>query len=442
MSERYSKLFSLTENLYATGSPVLIAAGALLKDNQSGKIIAQIKLRNIHRKAIKAAKVCIVPFDTVGCTLGDAVHYQYLDLSAARNEEFGQKIPIALPDAATRSFAATVEEIAFTDNSIWKATGEPWEVLPVPTFIAKFHGAEFEKQFKIKYGQNCKNLPLSEKDLWYCACGELNRQEETNCHKCGKVYSEISSFSVDELNAEKDARLAKEKAQAEEAAEQARVQAEENRKKVKKLAKIIVPIVVIAIIAIIAVSAFTATQAPKKYESAVAMVAEEKYAEAAAIFVALDDYEDSAEYLQKIYDEATAMLAEGQYEQAGTVFTALGEYKDSAAMKEKAELAVWVVNHKTYLQMKELADNSESMNVYYDAIKAHFVFESTSVMDLDKNTHLMRGATESVLQSTAMQQYNTLKETFAPFEEKGVICIVKFISIAGGETYIGSSYSE
>ena len=442
MSERYTKLFSLSENLYAKGAPVIIAAGALLKDNQTGKAIAQVKLRNIGKKAIKAAKIVISPFDTVGNPIGDSVAYQYLDLNSARNEDFGQKAAITMPESSTRSFTVMVEEIAFTDNTIWKASGEPWEVLPVPTSIAKVHGAEFEKQFKIKYGQNCKNLPLSEKDLWYCACGELNRQEETNCHKCGKVYSEISSFSVDELNAEKDVRLAKEKAQAEEAAEQARVQAEENRKKAKKLAKIILPIAIITIIAIIAVSAFTATQAPKKYASAVTMVVEEKYAEAAAIFVALDDYEDSAEYLQKIYDAATAMLAEGQYEQAGTVFTALGEYKDSAAMKEKAELAVWVVNHKTYLQMKELADNSESMNVYYDAIKAHFVFESTSVMDLDKNTHLMRGATESVLQSTAMQQYNTLKETFAPFEEKGVICIVKFISIAGGETYIGSSYSE
>ena len=31
MSERYLKLFSLEENLYIPGSPVLIAAGALLE---------------------------------------------------------------------------------------------------------------------------------------------------------------------------------------------------------------------------------------------------------------------------------------------------------------------------------------------------------------------------------------------------------------------------
>lgn len=35
MSERYAKLSHLPENLYMEGSPVIIAAGALLKDNQA-----------------------------------------------------------------------------------------------------------------------------------------------------------------------------------------------------------------------------------------------------------------------------------------------------------------------------------------------------------------------------------------------------------------------
>ena len=52
MSERYSRLFSLSENLYAEGAPVLIAAGALLKDNETGKVLAQLKLRSISDKKI------------------------------------------------------------------------------------------------------------------------------------------------------------------------------------------------------------------------------------------------------------------------------------------------------------------------------------------------------------------------------------------------------
>ena len=40
MSERYTKLFDLSENLYTESAPVVIAAGAILKDNQTGKILA------------------------------------------------------------------------------------------------------------------------------------------------------------------------------------------------------------------------------------------------------------------------------------------------------------------------------------------------------------------------------------------------------------------
>ena len=33
MAERYTRLYTLPENLYTEGAPLVIAAGALLKDN-------------------------------------------------------------------------------------------------------------------------------------------------------------------------------------------------------------------------------------------------------------------------------------------------------------------------------------------------------------------------------------------------------------------------
>ena len=75
MSERYSKLFSLPENLYTTGAPVVIAAGALLKDNQSGNVLAQLKLQNINSQTIKAATVQIFPMDTAGDAIDESITY-------------------------------------------------------------------------------------------------------------------------------------------------------------------------------------------------------------------------------------------------------------------------------------------------------------------------------------------------------------------------------
>ena len=113
MSERYSKLSALPENLYSTGAPVIIAAGALLKDNQTGKVLAQLKIRNIQDKAIKAATVTLTPLDTVNQPLGGTVDHQYLDLSAARDTDFGQKVPVFLPDQATRAFSISVAQVIF-----------------------------------------------------------------------------------------------------------------------------------------------------------------------------------------------------------------------------------------------------------------------------------------------------------------------------------------
>lgn len=160
MSERYSKLFALSENLYSAGAPVVIAAGALQKDNQTGKVFAQLKIRNIQDKAIKAATVKITPFDTVGKPLGGTVDYQYLDLSAERDTDFGQKTPVMLKEAATRSFAVSVSEIVFADNSTWSASDGAWKALSATDPIKQ----EIDKQLadkRVKELAEVKNKKLA-----------------------------------------------------------------------------------------------------------------------------------------------------------------------------------------------------------------------------------------------------------------------------------------
>ena len=335
MSERYSRLFSLPENLYAEGAPVVIAAGALLKDNQAGKIVAQLKMRNISQKSIKAVTVCIHPLDTVGNSLGEEIEYQYLDLSAARDDDFGQKAPIAIPDASTRSFAASVEEVIFADNSIWSATGKLWEVLDTPGSLRSIGDAELVKQFRIKYGSNCKNLPLYYKDLWYCVCGELNRQSEAECHHCQKSLTLLEQIDMDALRRERDARVAEEKEQAEKEAAAAKAHA----KKMGKIAAIVVPIIVVLIVVAVIVS--DSAKKSNAYEFALSLAKSGQYKDAIEQFAALGDYKDSAEQIcviettileeqrAKAYADAIALLEDGKYGEAHAAFEALGDYKDS-----------------------------------------------------------------------------------------------------------------
>ena len=129
MSERYTRLYSLPENLYTEGAPVVIEAGALLKDNQKERVIAQLKFRNIDDRHIHAVKIRITPEDAFGVAQDNEVEHQYLDLDEPREARFGHKEPVIIQDANARSYTVTVDEVAFTDGSSWQGSSQTWEPL-------------------------------------------------------------------------------------------------------------------------------------------------------------------------------------------------------------------------------------------------------------------------------------------------------------------------
>lgn len=211
VGERYSRVFDLQQYFFADSSPVIITAGALLKDNQSGKVLAQLKLHNISNKAIKAATVSITPFDTAGRPLGNAISHQYLDFNAQRGDDFAQKSPFILPDASTRAFSVTVEEVIFADNSIWTGSGKAWQTIEPPKSLDKLGDAELIKQFKLKYGAESKNMLSEQKDIWFCTCGSVNYTGEAECHRCGNKLDQLRKLDTTQLEGAKAERVAIEK---------------------------------------------------------------------------------------------------------------------------------------------------------------------------------------------------------------------------------------
>lgn len=334
MSERYSKLFSLPENLYAEGSPVIIAAGALLKDNQTGRVIAQLKLRNISSKTIKAATVSLLPLNTVGKPLGKAVRYEYLELSSTRDTDFGSKSAIPLPDASTRSFSVAVAEVIFTDNSVWNANDAAWETLKSPEALTSRLDGEMVKQFRIEYGSGAKNFFLEQKDLWYCVCGAVNRREETICHSCRKPIYDLRNIDLEALKESKEQRVARER-------EQAAKKAAATQKNIKVLATVLV---VAAVFFIVASFVNDAIKKNNAYNEAALLMEQGKYEEAIQAFSALDGYKDSAEQIQSAknsiadmerateYDRAIQLLESGKSEnenEAYYLLMELGDYQDA-----------------------------------------------------------------------------------------------------------------
>lgn len=230
MSERYLKLFSLEENLYIPGSPVLIAAGALLKDTQTGRILGQLKLQNISDQPIKAATVALIPLDTVGNPLGEPVSYQYLDLKVTRDAYWGSQDPIRFSDPSTRAYTASVKEVIFSDNSIWTAPNSAWKALPAKTTLeTQLDDFELATQYRMHFGMECQYGYQTAEDLWYCPCGAVNHQGERACHSCQKDSNELAGVDWDLLRKEAAERVAKKRAEeealaAEKKAKQERIQ--------------------------------------------------------------------------------------------------------------------------------------------------------------------------------------------------------------------------
>lgn len=437
MSERYTKLFSLPENLYATGSPVLIAAGALLKDNQTGKVLAQLKMRSIVDKGIKTATVRLSPFDTVGQPIGDAVEHQYLDLTAERDGDFGQKEPVTFPEAATRSFEVGVTEVIFSDNSTWKATGEPWEPLQEPTkLVDTIEDKELLKQYRLTFGNDCNYTAVEVKDLWYCTCGALNRGEEECCHKCERNLTALKSIDFTALTAERDDRLQKERDNSERKARQQR-----------KVAKIIIPLVAIAIVASVLITGNA--KKSNAYDEALLLLSEENYSEALSAFEELGGYKDSAERVNELkynlavkefeenglYDEVLGLSEED--DTPSYVYTWLcelpEEYENVAELKRVCE------EYLPYCGQYALKGNNDATKGISFGLTSNFKYDSDNglvfwVPDgwgsdsifFDEDTDCLTGNIPIRSDGKANKTYKTKKngficETTATFNENGAI---------------------
>ena len=376
MSGRYERLFMFDSALCQECAPVLIAAGALLKDTANGSVLAQIKLRSLTEQVIKAAAVEIVPFSIAGEQLGDRIPFQYLDLHVRRDEDFGQKTPVYLPDKTTRKFTVSVSEVVFEDDHVWKADHVRQHPVSPPKPLSEvFEDQEVIEQYRINYGSGSKVYPADCGDLWYCSCGALNWADEDRCHICSNRKEEL--FAVDHavLIEQKDLRLKNERyekalalasrtdtAALQQAKElllempgwreadrillelderieilqrEAAIAEEQRKAAVRKRRRAIGAGIAAAAVIILASFLIVKVIIPnKKYDKAAALLEAGEFSSAGAIFEELGDYKDSVALIEEcrngeLYQQAEDLYKAQNYEKAALIFKKLKEYRDS-----------------------------------------------------------------------------------------------------------------
>ncbi len=200
MSERYQRLFELDKNMYVVGSPVVISAGAITKDNETGRVFIQLKIKNISDKTIKAVIASFSGYDVQKNNIGEKIVYEYLDLNCNFNEEIGAKIPVFLNNAGTRSFSADNIKIIFCDDTSYEADFSQAVSIPEIKELNANYDEDQIYQIKKQFGINCRYLPQKYRDLFICSCGAINHSEK--CFSCGN--SIIEMISVDPKVLKKD----------------------------------------------------------------------------------------------------------------------------------------------------------------------------------------------------------------------------------------------
>lgn len=388
MSDRFTKIYNLPSNLYCEGAPVIIRAGALHIDNLSGKVAAQLKMQSISPKAIKTVTISIVPVDGSGKKIDPPTVFQYLDLSVERDQEFGQKRIIYLPDKNTRSFEMRVNEVIFSDNSIWSSADGEWAPIQTQDRIHEaFSDSELIKQFKIQYGNSAEFFPSQQIDLVLCTCGEVNRNGESLCHKCGNNLEFVLAYDAESLERDKDARLVEEKAKAE-AEEAARIaeaekkalEKQEKLKRVKAVLKRVTLALACAAALALAVYGIGWHAVPAiRYNSADKALSEKDFDRAYNIFTALGDYKDSGtRATETLYEKGLFLKENEEFSDAAIEFEKISDYLDSA------EQAVFCKNKAYYLEAKALLESKE-----YEKAAAAFAdlgdFEDSAELVVESN---------------------------------------------------------
>ncbi|MBQ6927301.1 MAG: hypothetical protein IJQ36_03215 [Oscillospiraceae bacterium] len=376
MAERYSRLFTLPEDLYAPGSPLVIAAGALLTDNQTGQCVAQLKLRSISPKTISTVRVLVVGCDGDGKELCREEHV-YEGLHAARDALFGVKEAIRLPSPEVRSFSARVLSVTFSDGSRYLGDGAVWKPLPRQADLnQRLFDKELIRQYRLETGEDSRFVPLEIQDLWFCACGEINHKGES-CHRCEQTLEHCRKYlNVELLRENKSLRLNAEAAQA-------ALDEEKKQSRGKLLKRIMLVLIPMLLIAAVAAGVYVFTSRRNAiYEEASRLYAAENYAEAALRFDKLGHFRDSAELAAKAkkadaeiasYTRACKYLENERWDDAYGAFTDLGDYLDSAelaqeALYRKGQLLLFQGQHA------EARELFEKLGSYKDSpvIAAHF----------------------------------------------------------------------
>lgn len=378
MESRYQNLYKLPNNLYKEGSPLIIEAGALLKDIVSNNVLVHLKLLNIFNKAVIACKVCITAYEPNGNMVEGIENFQYLDINILQGEEFGSKTPIELPVKTTRLFDVNVSEVVFADGTIWRSQvpdalevdckREKWNPLPLQKSINQgIKDTTLVEQFKVEVGKNAEYCPELYMGLFRCSCGTNNLSVFRKCYKCNKTYEELISFmDEDYLGLKYKERIKREHEEHEAKTKELRKAEEEiqrnriaHKKKVKRNCAIIIAVILTFFFLYMTIWHLIPFI---RYQNAMKEMESGAYDDAYNTFIALGEFDDSKEQaIITLYKKANSLESIKSYREAAEVYRTILDYENST---EKMEYCLNEANYLDAIEKCDLGDYDGAIKIF------------------------------------------------------------------------------
>lgn len=415
---------------------MVILAGSLLRDNETGKVLGQFKFKNITDKIIKALVIKVDAYDVSGKELPGIAEYQYLDLFVRRDGEFGQKSAVVLPESITRSIKVQCIGAVFVDDSQWAAPQDAvWSPLPAQQKISNTVGFALAQQYRRMTTDQAEYVPADCEELWLCACGGINHAEEAACHNCGYTKPELlQALDEESLTEGLNKHRADMQAIAEEEERERAKKAAEQAVLRKKIAKISAIAAIVAVIISLGLLLNKYVLIPlREYNDAIALMDAGQYDEAIIAFDAMGDYKDSAIKIDECrtaildgkYNDALTLMEGGNYKEAIDIFKALGSYRDSLEKINEAELA----------QKYATAENMLAAGEYESALRIfgyldEYSDSATRAMDAQymlAEEYLEAGAYQEAL--LAFKKIPEYKDSAAKINECNAVVEAKYSSL-------------
>ena len=162
MSDRLEKLYTLTDIENPPEAPVTIEAGGLIKDNQTGRVIARMYLKNCSDKPISTVLVGFSPKGENGRAIAGMRDYLYDATGVPVGEIFGDQTGILFDNNETKSFSADVAEVDFADGDYWDAVEAAKEAAKLKLIVPE----EKEQTTEIPEMWEKPAAPVSSPAVW------------------------------------------------------------------------------------------------------------------------------------------------------------------------------------------------------------------------------------------------------------------------------------